>query len=185
MAGDGRISTRYGAIDGDNGSVNLAVYHPKDALMPLPRRLSCADDMTPTHALLVSAFAYMDGVIDPPSSLSRMTPADLAEQATRAEVWVIGASPDACVILTPQADTLYLGKLAVAHGARGRGLARALVDHACMRARALALPSVTLQTRVELVQNHLTFARLGFVEAGRRAHPGFARPTSVTFCRWV
>jgi GNAT superfamily N-acetyltransferase len=149
------------------------------------RRLAPTDDTAAVHALLVDAFAYMDGVIDPPSSLLRMSPADLAAEAGRAELWVIGTPPDACVILTPQADTLYLGKLAVAHRARGMGLARRLVEHACARARALALPSVTLQTRVELTDNHHAFARLGFVETGRSAHPGHIRPTSVTFRRCV
>jgi ribosomal protein S18 acetylase RimI-like enzyme len=89
------------------------------------------------------------------------------------------------MLLTPQADTLYLGKLAVAEGARGRGLARVMVDHACARARALGLAHVTLQTRVELVENHATFARLGFVEIARAAHPGYDRPTSITYRRPV
>jgi ribosomal protein S18 acetylase RimI-like enzyme len=153
--------------------------------MPQPRRLSPTDDMAPVHALLVAAFAYMDGVIDPPSSLARMNPVDLAALAERAEVWVIGTPPMACVVLTPQPDTLYLGKLAVAGDARGRGLARALVELACNRARAQGLPSVTVQTRVELTANHAAFVRLGFVETGRTAHPGFDRPTSITFRRGV
>jgi len=153
--------------------------------MPQPRQLTPSDDMAPVHALLVGAFAYMDGRIDPPSSLSGLGPSDLCRIAAQAEMWVIGTPPCACVILTPQPDTLYLGKLAVAETARGRGLARALVELACARARALGLPSVTLQTRVELTGNHQTFQRLGFVETGRTAHPGFDRPTSVTFRRVV
>jgi len=153
--------------------------------MTQPRRLTPTDDISAVHALLVDAFAYMDGVIDPPSSLLRMSPADLVAEAGRAELWVIGAQPEACAILTPQAETLYLGKLAVADRARGQGLARRLVEHACDRARALALPSVTLQTRVELTANHHAFARMGFVETGRTAHPGHARPTSITFRRGV
>lgn len=149
----------------------------------LPRRLGPTDDMGAVHALLTAAFAYMEGRIDPPSSLGRMGPAELAHEAARAELWVLGDPPRACVILTPRPDTLYLGKLAVAAGSRGRGLARALVDHAC--ARALGLPHVTLQTRVELTGNHATFARLGFAEVGRTAHPGYDRPTSITFRRTV
>ncbi|GAB4262977.1 MAG: hypothetical protein Kow0013_08980 [Pararhodobacter sp.] len=73
-------------------------------------------------------------------------------------------------ILTRKAHTLYLGKLAVEPGARRRGL---------------GLPSVTLQTRVELLDNHKTFASLGFHEIARTAHAGFDRPTSITFRRSV
>lgn len=153
--------------------------------MDTPRRLTPTDDMGPVHALLTTAFAYMDGMIDPPSSLSRWTPAVLTATAQGAELWVKGTPPLACVVLAPQPDTLYLGKLAVAEGARGRGLARGLIDLACTRAQALNRPSVTLQTRIELTANHATFARLGFVEIGRTAHPGYDRPTSITFRRWV
>lgn len=153
--------------------------------MPLPRRLTPDDDLTPVLDLLRASFAHMDGVIDPPSSLGRMGLAELRAEAGRAELWVIDPGPLACMILTPQADRLYLGKLAVARAARGRGLARVLVDLACDRARALGLPQVTLQTRVELLGNHAAFRALGFAETGRSAHPGFDRPTSITFQRPV
>ena len=147
--------------------------------MDAPRRLTAADDPAPVHALLVAAFGYMDGVIDPPSSLRDLRPADLVTGP--GTCWVLGDPPRACVVLTPRADTLYLGKLAVAAEARGQGLARRLVDHARAQARALGLPSVTLQTRVELTGNHAAFRALGFAEVGRTAHPGYDRPTSITF----
>jgi predicted N-acetyltransferase YhbS len=89
------------------------------------------------------------------------------------------------VILTPQEDTLYLGKLAVAHAARGQGLARRLIALSLERARALGLATVSLQTRVELLENHATFAALGFEMTGTTAHPGYDRPTSVSFRRAV
>jgi ribosomal protein S18 acetylase RimI-like enzyme len=135
------------------------------------------------HALLAASFAHMDGVIDPPSSLARLAPADLL--APQSESWVIGTPPRACVVLTPQPGTLYLGKLAVAEAARGQGLARVLMDLALTRARALGLPSVTLQTRVELTGNQAAFQALGFTEVGRTAHPGYDRPTSITYRRPV
>jgi len=156
-----------------------------EKLLDQPRRMTPDEDMTAVHALLVDAFAYMDGVIDPPSSLGRMTPADLTANARDAELWVIGAPARACTILTPKGDTLYLGKLAVDRAERGRGLSRQMVEHAMTRARALGLPSVTLQTRVELVANHKAFEKMGFVEAGRTAHPGYDRATSITYVRSV
>jgi hypothetical protein len=37
-----------------------------------------------------------------------------------------------------------------------------------------------LQTRVELVENHATFAALGFKKVAESAHPGYSRPTTIT-----
>ena len=139
--------------------------------------------MGPVLALLHMAFAYMEGRIDPPSSLGRMGAEDLSRAAATAELWVIDGDtgPLSCMILTPQADTLYLGKLAVSQAARGQGLARRMIEHSLNRAQALGLPSVSLQTRVELLENHATFAALGFEMTGTTAHPGYDRPTTVNF----
>lgn len=152
--------------------------------------------MTPYHAqgsvdaaailqLIRTAFAYMDGRIDPPSSMHRLTEADIVEKARSAEVWLIGAPPVACVFLTPRTDALYIGKLAVAADQRGKGLARALITTAEKRAQALGLGWLELETRVELIENQATFRALGFHETGRSAHAGYDRPTSVTFRKAV
>lgn len=149
-----------------------------------PRRIAGDDPaLHDVLALIRQAFAGMEGRIDPPSSMHRLTAADLA--APTVEVWAIGRPPAACVVLTPQADTLYLGKLAVALQMLGQGLARILVDHAVARARVHGLPSVTLQVRVELTENQRIFTSLGFAEVGRTAHPGYDRPTSITYVRPV
>ncbi|UYV39653.1 GNAT family N-acetyltransferase [Rhodobacteraceae bacterium D3-12] len=136
-------------------------------------------------ALMHRAFAPMDGVIDPPSSLARMTLASLAQPAVESELWVIAPSdqPIACVTLTPKADTLYIGKLATDPARQRSGLARRLIALAEVRARALNLPSLSLQTRVELTANHATFRALGFAQTGATAHPGYDRPTSLTFTK--
>jgi predicted N-acetyltransferase YhbS len=132
-------------------------------------------------ALIRRAFAGMDGRIDPPSSIHRYTPEDLKT----GEFWVIGTPPMACVLLTPKPGALYLGKLAVAPGLTRQGLARALIRQAETRARALGLPVLELQTRIELVENHATFRALGFQETARTAHQGYDRPTTITFRKSV
>lgn len=136
-------------------------------------------------ALIRESFAYMEGRIDPPSSMHQLTEDSIAAQCQTGEVWVIGHPPAACIFLTPRDDALYLGKLAVDAGHRGRGLARDLIAVAENRARALGLPALELQTRVELVENHAAFARMGFSITGRTAHPGFDRPTSITMRRVI
>jgi GNAT superfamily N-acetyltransferase len=127
----------------------------------------------------------MDGRIDPPSSMHRLTPETLDDFAEDGEVWAIGNPPLACFILTRRPDSLYLGKIAVARAARGRGLARRLIELADQRARDLGLPWLELQTRVELIDNHAAFTALGFRVTGESAHPGYAQPTSLTFRRPV
>ncbi|MDK3016127.1 GNAT family N-acetyltransferase [Pseudodonghicola flavimaris] len=154
--------------------------------MQAPERLGPdAPQLAEVLALIRDSFAYMEGRIDPPSSMHRLTLQGLREQAQTAEIWGLGRPVRACVVLTPKPECLYLGKLAVAAAARRQGLARQLVDLAVARARVLGLPAVELQVRVELRENQAAFSRLGFVETGRTAHPGYDRPTSVTLRRPV
>ncbi len=147
-----------------------------------PHQLTQPADGPAVLALLHRAFAGMEGRINPPSSLRGLT---VQQMFAMGEVWVIGAGPVGCVILTPRADALYLGKLAVDPLHQGRGLARGLITLAETRARALALQHLELQTRVELVENHRIFGRLGFIETGRSAHAGFDQATSITFRKKV
>ena len=125
----------------------------------------------------------MDGVVDPPSSVHRLTVEELG--SGEGETWVIGTPPVACIVMTPKPEVLYVGKLAVATTERGKGLARMLLDQAEVRARELAVSWIELQARIELEANHRTFGALGFIETERTAHPGYARPTSITFRRAV
>ena len=146
-----------------------------------PRQLGPDDPaLADLLTLMRDCFAYMEGRIDPPSSLGKVTQASLQETASEAEIWCIGAPPVACMVLTPKPDVLYLGKLCVAPPHQRLGLARHLIDHASARARALDLPMLELQTRVELVNNHATFRAPGFTEYARTAHAGYDRPTSIT-----
>lgn len=146
-----------------------------------PERLSPDDPrLADVLELIRRVFAEHDGRIDPPSSMHRLTLADLDEAAEGGELWAIGAPPVACMILSVKGDALYISKLAVAADHRGKGLARALIACAEARARAKGLAALELQTRVELVENHATFHALDFEEVGETRHPGFERTTSIT-----
>lgn len=133
--------------------------------------------------LIRREFAYMDEVVDPPSSIHRLTIEDLTSGP--GEVWAIGSPPQACIVMTPKSEVLYVGKLAVASSERGRGLARLLIDQAEARARDLGLMSLELQVRIELHANQRAFDAMGFVETERTPHPGYTRPTSITYRRDV
>lgn len=145
-----------------------------------------ADRRWPELLVLVrESFAFMDGRIDPPSSVHRLTVEQMRAEAGNGAVLVADEDGIAvgCVTCKPLAHALYLGKLAVRADRRGRGIARALVEVAASEARRRGLDALELQTRVELVENHAAFARLGFVRVGETAHPGYDRPTSITMRR--
>ncbi|RDJ16894.1 GNAT family N-acetyltransferase [Rhizobium grahamii] len=132
-------------------------------------------------ALILSSFAYMNDRIDPPSSASNLTRATLADKA-RVEIAYVateGETLSGCVFLRPEEGCLYIGKLAIAPVSQGRGIGRRLLAVAEQTARDHALPSLRLETRIELVENHDVFARWGFEKTAENAHPGFTRTTSI------
>ena len=138
-------------------------------------------------ALLRSAYAYMEARIDPPSSLLRMDAAQLEAKA-RDELLIValeGRRPVGCAFAALRDDCVYVGKVAVVDSIRRRGVARKLMQAAEALARANDRPFLELETRIELTENHATFAALGFAKVGETAHAGFDRPTSITMRKLV
>jgi ribosomal protein S18 acetylase RimI-like enzyme len=132
-------------------------------------------------ALILSSFAYMGGVIDPPSSAHRLTLASLARKA-RDEIAfaaIEGGRLAGCIFCKPESGFLYIGKLAVAPTSQGKGIGRRLLVVAEGIAREKELPALRLETRIELTANHATFARWGFARTAENSHPGFTRITSI------
>lgn len=143
------------------------------------------DDWSGLLDLLEKAFAVMQGRINPPSSLLRMTEHTLKQKAQDEDLFLIlrSSRPVACLFGRPEERDYYIGKLAVDTNARGQGFARKLVNAAAQQARQHGLSGLRLQTRVELRENHRTFRALGFHLVGASAHEGFDRATSFTFRR--
>jgi N-acetylglutamate synthase-like GNAT family acetyltransferase len=139
-------------------------------------------DWEAVRTLILDAFAYMNGRIDPPSSALRLTPESMAADAADGALLLArsGSTLVGCVFVRPKEDALYIGKLAVLPGLPGTGIGKALVGAARAEARALGLRVLELQTRIELVENQAAFARMGFMKTGETAHPGYVRSTSIT-----
>lgn len=133
-------------------------------------------------SLIMRAFAPMDGVIDPPSSAHLLNAENLKQKAGQETVFL--AMKDdrivGCVFAAERPDDFYVGKLAVASGFQGQGIGKQLMQAVEALARSRNKPAIELQTRIELIANHATFARLGFRETERTAHKGYDRPTSIT-----
>ncbi|MFK7944996.1 MAG: GNAT family N-acetyltransferase [Paracoccaceae bacterium] len=141
-----------------------------------------ATDWTEVLDLLHRAFAVMEGRIDPPSSLHDMDEMTLAEIAARQMCLLADEDGEliGCLFGDPQDEGLMISKMAVDPDRQGEGIGRALMDLAEAEARAGELPALRLQTRVELTENHIVFAAMGFAEIGHTTHPGFEHPTSIT-----
>ncbi|TPN89534.1 GNAT family N-acetyltransferase [Mesorhizobium sp. CU2] len=133
-------------------------------------------------ALIMRAFASMDGVIDPPSSAHLLTAKTLSEKAKRETAFlaiengrIIG-----CVFALGRARDFYVGKLAVDPERQRQGIGSRLMQAVERLAREGGKEAIELQTRIELTANHAAFARFGFRETERTAHEGYDRPTSIT-----
>lgn len=139
-------------------------------------------------ALIMSSFAYMDGVIDPPSSAHRLTLENLAQKA-RVEIAFVALDGDeivGCLFCQPEPPAcLYVGKLCVSPKAQGKGIGKMLLEQAEALARELALPALRLETRIELIANHTKFAAWGFVKTAENAHAGYNRTTSIEMTKFL
>ena len=140
----------------------------------------------PTVATLIrSAFACQFVVTDPPPSALRVTEEEIAAhlRAGGGAVAEAGGGMVGSGLWSEQDGGLYLGRLAVAPGWLGRGIAKALVAAAEAAARCMTLPRIHLSTRLVLLDNRRLFAACGFVETTSHAHPGYAEPTFVNMAK--
>ncbi len=136
------------------------------------------------HGLLMRSFAYMEGRIDPPSSLQGTTAQDLEALVHEGRAIIaVAEGPVGCAFLRDDGQRIQCSKLAVDPGFRRRGILRAMLDAADEYAASLGRGGLELRTRIELTENHAAFERLGFVEVGRTSHPNYRRPTSIIFRR--
>ena len=139
------------------------------------------DDFPSLLELIRLSFAYMDGVIDPPSSARSLT-IDSLRAKTQGEIALMARDETGmlgCAFLRPEANFLYIGKLAILPAAQGQGIGWGLLRQAEVVARQLRLPALRLETRIELTDNHQRFARWGFVKTAENRHAGFDRTTSI------
>lgn len=145
------------------------------------------DDFESLLSLLKDAFAYMDGRIDPPSSLHRLD-LDALKAKVADETLLVAKSGEqliGCLFVRRQQQSVYLGKLAIVESFRGKGIARQFIDVAQMIANQWSCDALELETRVELTENQQLFEHLGFKRSGQNAHPGYDQPTSYRYRRDV
>jgi ribosomal protein S18 acetylase RimI-like enzyme len=148
-------------------------------LVPIDRTF---EDWDALLSLILASFAYMHRRIDPPSSALQLTPQSLKQKAETEKAYAVVENDRlaGCIFCKPEPpDCLYIGKLAVAPDAQGRGVGRLMLRAAEAYAAECRLPCLRLETRIELEENHRLFAQWGFVRTAEASHPGFTRPTFI------
>lgn len=141
-------------------------------------------------AVIHRAFATLADRIDPPSSAMTETVDTLAARVERGGRVFIARRQDGLILgavcAAPKPDgSVYMDRLAVDPSACGQGIARALTDAVEDFARADGLGPITVGVRLRLPDNIALFRHLGYVETGRKAHPGFAEPTSMDLAKAI
>jgi len=150
-----------------------------DSIILRPATLS---DAPAIAATIAAAFAQYAGRLVPESGALSETAASIASELSNGSGAIVAernGSLLGCVMTKLEEGDLYFGRLAVLPSARGRNLARCLVEAVEAEARRRGLPGVRLGVRIALPDNQRLFASLGYREISREAHPGFDHPTSI------
>lgn len=131
--------------------------------------------------IIRASFAAQSRPTTPPSSALRETKEAIAGKiAEGGGFGVFEASALIAVALWRiDGDALYVARVSVAPKARGRRLARALIDACEAEAKRRSVRRMTLKARLELPENERLFERCGFVRLKVEAHPGFKAPTTA------
>ena len=127
-------------------------------------RLAAANDHAAVLALQHAAYARNRMLLNAePLPLLADYDAIFADRETW-EIWLALVEGLAgALILTPRQDDLFIWSIATDPAFQGRGVGRALLAHALVRARALKLPCLRLCTGLALVENVAWYTRAGFV----------------------
>ncbi|GAA0929421.1 GNAT family N-acetyltransferase [Pseudonocardia zijingensis] len=151
-------------------------------------RSAVEGDAEVVAAVIAAAFAQYRGRLVPESGAFRETAERISRELADgggAVIAELGGETVGCVMTRPVDRDLYFGRLAVVPPARGRGIARRLVEAVEAEAARRGLAGVRLGVRIALTENQRLFTALGYVETSREAHPGFDHPTSITMRKAV
>ncbi len=132
--------------------------------------------------IMHAAFQDYAGVLHPPSGVHQESASSVRAKMQQG-TWLLAEQDGravGCVFAEPQAEYVYLGRLAVLPEMRGRGIGDALITAVQEHARAAGFRRVRLSVRVALPKMRAAYERRGYVFVEAHTHEGFAEPTYVT-----
>lgn len=134
--------------------------------------------------LLRAAFAEQATLAPPSGALSETEVSVRGLMRTaRVALAFVGDEIAGCQFFEPKGDHLYLFRLAVLPGYRGRGIGHALIAYAEEQARAMDLPRAQFSVRLALPRQRAMYERMGYHFVAYGTHPGFAEPTSAMLAK--
>ena len=166
-----RATDRFAARD---------IRTPGESVAVTIREVS-GDELSAVLAVLKTAYAEYEGVLDPPSGVTRETVQSLSEQMESADLVAaeVEGTLAGCVLYRAEPDQIYLGRLAVLPEFRGRGIGAALVRFVEQRAGELGMKRVRLGVRIVLRELQSWYQRQGYVITAEETHEGYDSPTFV------
>ena len=129
-----------------------------------PEATGCQDE----PYLFSTALAYIDGLIDLPSSVHRLTLVAIRAQMKQGLVLLVEEEQILVgyVFLTCGLQVLCLDKLAIATARQRWGIGRRLFEASAEIALAEGFFGIELQARVELIETHAAFTAIGIRKVG-------------------
>lgn len=179
---------RYGFIETgrDENYLNLEraashgpVSQPMDA-EPMVREARI-DEVGVLLEILLRAYREYEGRLDPPSGVHSETVTSIRGKLAEggALVCEVGGVAAGCVFYAPEAECLYVGRLAVVPEYRRRGIGDLLLRASERRAGALGFARVRLGVRVALGKLRAYYQARGYIPIAFRSHVGYTEATYV------
>jgi GNAT superfamily N-acetyltransferase len=135
-------------------------------------RRAALTDAEAVGACVRAAYAVYDGRLPRPP---KPVLADYTLVVQTTSTWLLESRDDGCVgvlVLIYKPDHLLLDNVAVEPRWQGRGLGKRLLEFAEAEARRLGFDELRLYTNALMTENRALYARVGYVEYGRREVDG-------------
>ena len=136
------------------------------------------EDVPAIKSMVVAAYTkYIQRIGKPPAPM--MT--DYDQLLKTEDVFVLRENNNSSVVGSIVLDhdrdskSIKINNLVVDPAAQGRGYGRVLMKYAEDVAHAQGLTAITLFTNVKMYENLGLYAKLGFIETGRRVEDGYER----------
>jgi GNAT superfamily N-acetyltransferase len=149
---------------------NPATEHVEDLIVDI----ATVEDIGSIKSMVDAAYSkYIERLGKLPAAMST----DYTKLVETRGVYVLRESGKVIgsILLSKDGDSIKVNNLVVDPTAQGKGYGRVLMEHAENMARVQGLAAVTLFTNEKMHENIALYAKMGFIETGRKFDDGFNR----------